>query len=86
MYAGKYEWAADRDSGDCSLRISNAKLDFDDGLWECQVTNSAIDVLDSLTSEPAQLVVRGKLFPMILVNLFDFVTKPHKEKIISLQK
>ncbi|KAK2709078.1 kin of IRRE-like protein 2 isoform X2 [Artemia franciscana] len=58
MYAGKYEWAADRDSGDCSLRISNAKLDFDDGLWECQVTNSAIDVLDSLTSEPAQLVVR----------------------------
>ena len=35
-YPGKYEWAGDRASGDCSLRISEASIDYDSGEWVCQ--------------------------------------------------
>lgn len=47
--------------GDCSLWIRSATLDFDDGLWECQVTASDFTTQDALTSQPVRLVVRGKL-------------------------
>lgn len=46
--------------GDCSLWIRSATLDFDDGLWECQVTASDFTTQDALTSQPVRLVVRGK--------------------------
>lgn len=46
--------------GDCSLWIRSATLDFDDGLWECQVTASDFTAQDALTSQPVRLVVRGK--------------------------
>ena len=62
IHAGKYEWAAAgrNDPGDCSLRVFNASLEFDDGVWQCQVTPSEFNSRDSLISEGAQLVVRGK--------------------------
>jgi len=48
--------------GDCSLWIRSATLDFDDGLWECQVTASEFTAQDALTSQPVRLVVRGKCY------------------------
>lgn len=47
--------------GDCSLWIRSATLDFDDGLWECQVTASDFTTQDALTSQPVRLVVRGMI-------------------------
>lgn len=46
--------------GDCSLWVRSATIDFDDGLWECQVTSSDFTTQDALTSQPVRLVVRGK--------------------------
>lgn len=60
MYANKYEWAGSREMGDCSIRIREAQLEFDDGTWECQVTASEFHTQDALTSLPIRLVVRGK--------------------------
>lgn len=71
IYPKKYEWAAasygtlsptPHIGGDCSLWIRAATIDFDDGAWECQVTASDFTTQDALTSQPVQLVVRGK-FP-----------------------
>ena len=31
MQEGKYEWAGQRDSGDCSIRIMKANIVYDDG-------------------------------------------------------
>lgn len=47
-------------NGDCSLWIRSATLEFDDGVWECQVTASDFTAQDALTSKPVRLVVRGK--------------------------
>jgi hypothetical protein len=60
MFSGKYQWAGNPEDGDCSLLVLNSRLDLDDGDWECQVTASAFDSRDQLTSKVAQLVVRGK--------------------------
>ena len=60
IYLGKYEWAGNPDAGDCSIRIMNAALEYDDGEWECQVTASDFAAQDALTSHIAKLVVRGK--------------------------
>jgi hypothetical protein len=57
---GKYEWAGNPDVGDCSIRVLNAALEYDDGEWECQVTASDFAAQDALTSRPVKLVVRGK--------------------------
>ena len=61
MFSGKYEWAGDRASGDCSLRILDSG-EVDDGKWECQVTASSFTAHDALSSEIALLVVRGNYF------------------------
>ena len=40
IFPGKYEWAAGSPGpadGDCSLRVINASLEYDDGIWQCQV-------------------------------------------------
>ena len=60
-FAGKYEWAGDQNKGDCSLRILQANLEYDNGGWVCQVTATSFKVKDTLISHPANLVVRGKL-------------------------
>ena len=61
---GKYEWAAGKGSpadGDCSLRIRDARLAYDDGVWQCSVTPSSYLARDALISEGAQVVIRGEL-------------------------
>ncbi|XP_044016181.1 kin of IRRE-like protein 2 isoform X2 [Aphidius gifuensis] len=58
MHLQKYEWVGSPDMGDCSLWVRSATLEFDDGLWQCQVTASDFTTQDALASEPARLVVR----------------------------
>ena len=68
LHPGKYEWAGRQGSGDCSFRIREVDIQFDDGLWECQVTASTFKSQDALASRPARLVVRGtvQLFQIML--------------------
>ena len=68
-YAGKYEWAGDTKAGDCSLRILNAKYEYDNGGWVCQVTASSFKERDTLISHPANLVVRGNIYSLVQVFL-----------------
>lgn len=73
IYIGKYDWAGNPDIGDCSLRIQNAALEYDDGEWECQVTASDFATQDALTSRPMKLVVRGKRkISFIITFYYDF--------------
>ncbi|XP_043682596.1 hemicentin-1 isoform X1 [Vespula pensylvanica] len=58
MHLKKYEWVGSPDMGDCSLWVRSATLEFDDGLWQCQVTASDFTTQDALASEQARLVVR----------------------------
>ena len=58
LQEGKYEWAGVREAGDCSIRVLKANIAYDDGEWECQVTQSSYQTHDGLSSAPAQLVVR----------------------------
>ncbi len=60
IYPQKYEWSATPETGDCSLRILDASLEYDDGVWQCQVTPSSFSAKDALVSEGAELVVRGE--------------------------
>ena len=66
MHPKKYEWASTNtgmlsNTGDCSIWVRAPTLEFDDGLWECQVTASDFTTQDALTSQPIRLVVRGKI-------------------------
>lgn len=78
IYPKKYDWAgttafgmggmpSQHIGGDCSLWVRAATIDFDDGEWECQVTASDFAAQDALTSQPIQLVVRGKCFLLIIL-------------------
>ena len=68
MYPGKYEWAGREAGGDCSFKIREVNIQYDDGLWECQVTSSTFEAQDSLASKPARLVVRGiHYIPLVLI-------------------
>ena len=71
LYPGKYEMrgqAGDQlqqgavNSGDCGLDILGASIEYDNGVWQCQVTASDFKQRDTLISEGAQLVVRGKYY------------------------
>ena len=75
IYPTKYEWAGLSEKGDCSLKILDANLEYDDGVWQCQVTPSSFQSKDSLISEGAELVVRGKKEKIPSLQLrFDQVT------------
>jgi hypothetical protein len=37
IHNGKYEWASRPSTGDCSLKVMNVDIKFDDGEWACQV-------------------------------------------------
>ena len=50
IFPGKYDWAGDPTTGDCSLLISDAELEFDDGAWQCSVTPSKFKARDALVS------------------------------------
>jgi len=60
MFPNKYELAGEPSTGDCSLLVKGANLEYDDGVWQCQVTPSSFQAKDALISEGAQLVVRGE--------------------------
>ena len=38
IFPGKYEWSGSPEDGDCTLRVINASLEYDDGVWQCQVS------------------------------------------------
>lgn len=81
MHLKKYEWVGSPDVGDCSLLVRSATLEFDDGLWQCQVTASDFTAQDALASEPARLVVRGINFPQFLFTFtlnLKFIGAIHK--------
>ena len=59
MFPSKYEWAGDVESGNCSLVIFDASSEYDDGVWQCQVTASNFEEGDSLISDGAEVVVRA---------------------------
>ena len=58
-YPGKYEWAGNQEEGDCSLRVLEASMEYDNGDWVCQVTASSFMERDTLMSKPANFIVRG---------------------------
>lgn len=55
---GKYQFSREPADGDCSVTISTARLEEDDGLWQCQVTMASLEDL-GLESREAQLTIRG---------------------------
>ena len=59
IHTGKIEWAGRPEVGDCSLKVHNVDIAFDDGEWACQVAPSIWQAKDALSSKPAKLVVRG---------------------------
>ena len=59
LFPDKYEMAGDVGAGNCSLLILDASAEYDDGVWQCQVTASNFRRGDSLISEGAELVVRS---------------------------
>ena len=58
-FPGKYEYPGDVTAGNCSLLILDASSEFDDGVWQCQVTASNFKQGDSLISDGAEVVVRS---------------------------
>ena len=59
IFPSKYEWAGDVKSGNCSILILDVEAEYDDGVWQCQVTASDFKRGDSLISDGAELVVRS---------------------------
>ena len=51
MYPTKYEWSGNPEDGDCSIKILDSSLEFDDGVWQCQVTPTNFLQKDSLISD-----------------------------------
>ncbi|CAN7982784.1 unnamed protein product, partial [Ixodes hexagonus] len=54
---GKYNYRLEPEDGDCSVLISNATLEMDDGSWQCQVSKATRDGAPINSSE-VKLVVR----------------------------
>jgi len=71
IYPTKYEWSGNPEDGDCSLKILDSSLEFDDGVWQCQVTPTNFLQKDSLISEGAQLVVREKPNKIVIQRVGD---------------
>ncbi|XP_028968276.1 kin of IRRE-like protein 2 [Galendromus occidentalis] len=59
---GKYHFSREPGDGDCSITISNTKLEEDDGDWQCQVTMASLEDL-GLESREASLRVREAPLP-----------------------
>ena len=59
MFKGKYEWAGNVLSGDCSLLVIDATKEYDNGSWLCQVTASEFSQKDALISHSIMVQVRG---------------------------
>ena len=59
MFEGKYEWAGNVLSGDCSIHVTDASKEYDNGSWLCQVTASDFTQKDALISKQIIVQVRG---------------------------
>ena len=57
LFPEKYRMV-DGEAGDCSLVVEDARLEWDEGWWQCQVSASHIVLADSLISARARLTVR----------------------------
>ena len=68
IFPDKYEWAGDLETGNCSLVILDASAEYDDGVWQCQVTASNFKLSDSLISDGAEVVVRAPPTSVTLVS------------------
>ena len=85
IYPTKYEWSGNPEDGDCSLKILDSSLEFDDGVWQCQVTPTNFLQKDSLISEGAQLVVRGKPIDSLSPNkVYIFDKEQNKSEPVGL--
>lgn len=58
--ADKYKWSSNHPN-DCTLLIKRASLDFDDGIYVCQVSRTNSQFMDGLTSMGTRLLVIGKI-------------------------
>jgi hypothetical protein len=65
---GKYEFERQPRDGDCTLHIKNLDHKTDEGLWECQVTSTAVDI-PGIQSGSARVVVLMTPNPPIINNL-----------------
>ena len=74
LYEGKYEWVGRPEEGECSLRVRAASMEYDNGVWQCQVTASDFKQRDTLVSDGAELVVRGR-FINLCVRSRHFILK-----------
>ena len=68
IFPGKYDWAGDVSRGDCSLLISDAELEYDDGEWQCSVTPSRFKAQDALVSSASSLVVRRPPSHLLIIH------------------
>ena len=68
IFPDKYEWAGDLKTGNCSLLILDTSAEYDDGVWQCQVTASNFKLSDSLISDGAEVVVRAPPTSVTLVS------------------
>ena len=84
MPPGKYEWAGRQGGGDCSFKINEVNIQYDDGLWECQVTSSTFEAQDQLASKPARLVVRGIYYFFFIFNHSNYNSTELKGNILLL--
>lgn len=66
----KYEFQREPADGDCSVRIRNAKIEEDDGTWQCQVTQISLTE-PTLTAPDVKFTVRGNFY--LLMSLFKLV-------------
>ena len=86
IFPGKYDWAGDLKSGDCSLLISDADLEFDDGAWQCSVSPSRFKARDALVSGLSSLVVRRPPSHLVIRELDSLgLVEDHNETIDVLE-
>lgn len=58
----KYAFLREPPDGDCSIHIKNSKIEEDDGMWQCQVTQTSLTE-PTLTSPDVKFTVREPPLP-----------------------
>lgn len=61
----KYRFQREPADGDCSIDVLNSKLEDDDGMWQCQVTQGSLHD-PTLTSGEVRLTVREAPLPPLI--------------------
>lgn len=83
MFEGKYEWAGNILSGDCSLLVTDASKEYDTGSWLCQVTASDFTHKDALISQQIIVQVRGNYELIIHFHIIIYFSGSHEYYIES---